>query len=243
MHIACPNCHAIYDVPESKLEAALSLRCHACRFSWPLEITRKPQLRLPAPKDQRTEPAAPFAPTSDPLSASAPALSAPLPENVGLKTTSAPLKEVEQPILASEPSHSPPFSALLQEFDAKMVDAAPPNRPVTSNLSARPSSSAPRPDAKWPAFNPQTTSPAAMYAESSLIPEESPEDLDHLVHTDDEPNETSGRFSLRSYHLLHILFWVGLPILILLTLIILYRVEVMQIIPASSSWFGKLGFS
>lgn len=38
MHISCPNCHAIYDVPENRLEPVSSLRCCACHYSWPLVL-------------------------------------------------------------------------------------------------------------------------------------------------------------------------------------------------------------
>lgn len=279
MHIACPNCHAIYDVPESKLESALSLRCHACRYSWPLDIAVKPRPRLPFSKEQRAEP---VAPPSDSLSSpspgttaapqataksaesppdatslspameegrspplSPPSASSSLPDQSGSITTAAPLKEGKQrSIFISEPPAATPLSAPTQEPDAVLADTATLNRPVKPETFPRSASLESQPDVKWPAFDPQATSPAAMYAESSLIPEQpADEDLDYPAHRDDVPEEALGRSDPQPHRRAQTLLWIGLPILIILALIVLCRGEIIQILPVSAGWFGRLGLS
>jgi predicted Zn finger-like uncharacterized protein len=44
MHIACPNCHATYDVPEAALRrGARKLRCARCRHEWVPDVVAEPE--------------------------------------------------------------------------------------------------------------------------------------------------------------------------------------------------------
>lgn len=56
MNIECPNCHAAYDVPDSRLGTRRAVRCGACGHAWPVDDAA-PVLgdhAAPAPGDYAT---------------------------------------------------------------------------------------------------------------------------------------------------------------------------------------------
>lgn len=78
MRISCPNCHAIYDVPEDRLEPVSSLRCCACHYSWPLVLqsskndeAKASLLNIPPPKITPQPETLPVSPVLAPVSVGA----------------------------------------------------------------------------------------------------------------------------------------------------------------------------
>ena len=62
MHIACPHCLAVYDVPESRLGSVLFLRCGVCAHRWPF-VSAKPETVPSA--SQPLDSSRPLTPSSD----------------------------------------------------------------------------------------------------------------------------------------------------------------------------------
>jgi predicted Zn finger-like uncharacterized protein len=62
MNIECPNCHAAYDVPDSRLGARRTVRCGACGHAWPADhAAPAPAGAVPpeSPPESSEEPRAP----------------------------------------------------------------------------------------------------------------------------------------------------------------------------------------
>lgn len=204
MHIACPNCHAVYDVPESRLSTALSLRCSACNYYWPVA----PISSGPAhPPEERADPSG-FAASSyaEMAQATAPeAASAPEPASQPPSVSSVTVASVTVSSVTTVTSVTDPPVPAAAATNGTVQDPAP--------------------------FTPAPQPETADSAHSAPI------------MRDTSPIPQSQKPGLSAWNWGGILLWIILLCLVLLTLAVLARHEVVKLIPGSARLFLSLGLT
>lgn len=220
MHIACPNCQAIYDVPESKLNSVLSLRCSTCHHSWELRPVR-PAFNpgASANRQQSTAGAGRRSQAGSGFTRASGSTSQPQPE-----------------------SALPMSSVTVSSVTVSSVTVSS-NQPAAANIDFPPkppmdAESAPRPAP----FTPPAPAPDEE-------PETAPEaGTDYVVHLSSTRQSGPSNTQVRpaeppAQSLLSLLLGCGLLVLILLTIAILTRHGLMKLFPASTAFFKALGIS
>lgn len=207
MHIACPNCQAVYDVPESKLDNALSLRCCACNYSWPL---------------------GPVKAAGRPGAASG--------------TARQPQPEVETVGQASpEPQQSGSVSSVTVASMTVSSVTVTSNQPAATAEAVADTQPEPEPE---PSFTRTRAQPAPVPTPSPSSEEEA-DPVAHFVplSTDKDQNESSKKPDSRTGGWTNGVLWVALVALIVLTLAIVARQEVIKWLPVSGKLFKALGLA
>lgn len=231
MLIACPNCHATYDVPESRLDAVLSLRCSSCHYSWEPRPARPTggytnRQQSTASSTRKPQPGTGFKraasqPQQDPSSSSMSSVT------VSSLTVSSVTVSSNQPAAAN-----------MDIPETPQMDPKPTPRPApfTTPEPAPKPSPAPKPAPVAPEVDPEVTLD---------------DEPDYVVHLTSARQTNQSPVSLVSpkqpeqpeQNLFSILVGSAMLVLILLTLAILTRHGLMKIFPASTAFFKALGVS
>lgn len=204
MRISCPNCHAVYDVPEDRLEPASSLRCSECHYSWPLggltSKTSAPKQAEPKTNTQKTSPLKSGSPKRTP--------------------------ESEVPTPSSPP---PPLAASAAPRDeARVKPKNPPQQP--SGFSTKVARAA-KPDSE-PAFPSRETGPGLLTLPAKPPQASDYEAIQAAYTQQDDPAEVDEQEQSVPLHKrrLDLLLWVTLLFLIILPLVVLSRHEILKLI-------------
>ena len=216
MHIACPNCHAVYDVPESKLDTVLSLRCQACNHSWPLGTT-KPAQKAAGQAGYRQSAGGPSSGTAR----------QPQPEADAARTA----ETTNQSGGEQQPGSVSSVTVASVTVSSVTVTSNQPNANSAEAVDD------PQSDSK-PVRRSDTTSPPPLRTEPFLDPEAQTDPADRFT-----PGATAKKRRPRTRNWANSLPFIVLAGLVLLTLAILTRQEIIKLFPASAKLFNLLGLS
>lgn len=193
MHIACPHCRTVYNVPESKLGSVLFLRCGVCAHRWPLA-------------SDNTKATLDESPSNDEVVLRG--------ERLDQPTTGLSDKTLQPEPVISATVESVSVESILTAFP----QVGPDLRPISPSFETTQRASEPGED------NDPEYDPTPEYTEQS-------ED----IYT------PSPKPSISNWNWIGVSLWTLLLCLILLTLVVLARHEVIKLIPASARLFSKLG--
>lgn len=227
MRIVCPNCHAAYEVPESKLESILSLRCAACSHCWSVPPVVAPAKRQPAP-------AAPPAPAAAPANVPPePPVAHVVPEKPQPQTQP---QAKAKPAQTRNPGHAP---------KSEEPPTAP--RSTVEELASRQQTRAVRSEPAEPAATPAQPRETSRRPVPVNPPAPPPEIHAAVPDTDlpdtglkarsKKPAPTTGTNAINTA------LGIILLLLILLAASVLARHWIVKFLPASAKIFNGLGLS
>lgn len=205
MRISCPNCHAVYDVPEDRLEPASSLRCSECHYSWPLGgIASKTSVLKQAEPRTNTQ-------------------------KTSLLKSGSPKRTPDSEAPTPPPSPSPSLAASAAPRDeARAKPKNPTQQP--SGFSAKIARAA-KPDSE-PEISSRETGPGLLTLPARLTGASDYEAIQAAYTQQDDPTEEDEQEQSLPLHKrrLDLLLWVTLLFLLILPLVVLARHEILKLI-------------
>lgn len=150
MRLSCPNCGAIYELPEDRLpEGGGHVQCTDCHTRW---FARRPPAAAPGERPSEDEIIARLEARTPPRAAPAPGASG--APGASAETIPFPGPRRPQPEPQAQPQSQPQAQPQTQASPAAAAEPAQPGKVVPPQPAAQPTPLRPRPDRPTPAAAP-----------------------------------------------------------------------------------------